>query len=208
MKYALRMTEAQHNVLRSHLFPGDGNEAVALLLCGRRKGQERHILSVRKVVKVPHTVCDPRPDRITWPTGFVDSLLEEAYGNECAIVKVHSHGIDYRKFSETDNRSDQGLFASVTSLLNDGLPHASVIMLQDGEVFGRVLGEDGKVLSPLTSIMAVGDELRIWTCPFGKHVRRAQLIGQLPFCGPTTGEDEVGGDSEMPRPIDTWRVPS
>src|ERR1035438_1008725 len=140
MKYALRMTEAQHNVLRSHLFPGDGNEAVALLLCGRRKGQERHILSVRKVVKVPHTVCDPRPDRITWPTGFVDSLLEEAYGNECAIVKVHSHGIDYRKFSETDNRSDQGLFASVTSLLNDGLPHASVIMLQDGEVFGRVLG--------------------------------------------------------------------
>ena len=76
-KYALRMTEAQHIVLRSHLFPGDGNEAVALLLCGRRKGQERHILTVRKVVTVPHTVCDRRPDRITWPTGFVDSLLEE-----------------------------------------------------------------------------------------------------------------------------------
>ena len=182
MKYALRMTEAQHTVLRSHLFPGDGNEAVALLLCGRRKGQDRHIFTVRKVLTVLHNVCDRRPDRITWPTDFVDTLLQEAYGKECAIVKVHSHGIDYRKFSATDNRSDQVLFASVTNLLNDGLPHASVIMLQDGELFGRVLGEDGKVLSPLTSIMAVGDELRIWTEGRGSTgdgftLRHAQAFG-------------------------------
>ena len=30
VKYALRLTEAQHRELRAHLFPGDGNEAVAL----------------------------------------------------------------------------------------------------------------------------------------------------------------------------------
>jgi hypothetical protein len=36
-------------------------------------------------------------------------------------------------------------------------------MLPDGELFGRVLGEDGKIIAPLSSVMAVGDDLRIWT---------------------------------------------
>ena len=149
--------------LRAHLFPGDGNEAVSLLLCGRRAGAGRHVLTVRKVVTIPHEVCDRRPDRITWPTDFVDSLLQESYGKGLAIVKVHSHPVEYRKFSPTDDQSDQTLFAAVTSLLEDGHPHASVIMLPDGSMIGRALGEDGQVLGPLSSIMSIGDEIRIWT---------------------------------------------
>jgi hypothetical protein len=162
MKYALRMTAEQHAALRSHLFPGDGNESVALLLCGRRKGADRHIFTIRKVVTIPYHLCDRRPDRITWPTDFVDALLREAHGKGYAIVKVHSHGGDYRRFSITDDQSDKALFAAITSFLDDDLPHASLIMLPDGELFGRILGDDGKVLDPLASIMAVGDDLRIW----------------------------------------------
>lgn len=181
MKYALRMTEAHHDALRSHLFPGDGKEAVALLLCGRRKGVDRHILTVRKVVAIPHDVCDRRPDRVTWPTEFVDPLLGEAYGRGYAIVKVHCHGIDYRRFSTTDDESDRSLFAAVTSLLNDELPHASVIMLPDGELFGRMLGEDGAIVAPLESIMAIGDDMRIWTerrlSPSSFALRHAQAFG-------------------------------
>ena len=45
--FALRITEPHHAQLKGHLFPGDGKEAVALLLCGRRKGQERHVLTVQ-----------------------------------------------------------------------------------------------------------------------------------------------------------------
>lgn len=163
MKYTLRMTGAQHAELRSHLFPGDGNEAVALLICGRRIGEERHILTVRKIVEVPYVLCNRRPDRITWPTDFVDPLLQEGYGKGGAMVKVHSHGSEYHRFSSIDDISDQVLFGSVTSFLDDGLPHASLIMLPDGEMFGRILGEDGKVLETLTSIMVVGDNLWIWT---------------------------------------------
>jgi len=157
MKYTLRMTEAHHSALRSHLFPGDGNEAVALLLCGRRKGVDRHVLTVKKVIPIPHDVCDRRPDRVTWPTEFVDPLLGETYGRGYAIVKVHCHGIDYRRFSITDDESDRLLFSAVTSLLNDELPHASVIMLPDGELFGRMLGENGAVVAPLACVMAVGE---------------------------------------------------
>lgn len=162
MKYHLRMTEAQHAALCSHLFPGDGKEAVALLLCGRRAGPERHIFTVRRAVNVPHALCDRRPDRITWPTDFVDQLIQEAYGRGLAIVKVHSHGADYRQFSSVDDNSDCALFASVTSLMGDNMPHASLIMLPDGELFGRVLGNDGCVMAALDSVMSVGDDLRIW----------------------------------------------
>ncbi len=184
MKYALRMTEAQHSEVRAHLFPDDGSEAIALLLCGRRKGMERHIFTVRKVVTVPYDVCDRRLERVTWPTDFVDRLLEDAYGKGLAVVKVHSHAADCRQFSPTDDRSDRALFAAVTSLLDDGQPHASLIMLPDGELFGRILGEDGNALAPLSSIMVVGDELRIWTeyphpCSTvtGFAMRHAQAFG-------------------------------
>ena len=162
MKYSLRMTGAQHQALRSHLFPGDGLEAVALLLCGRASGIHQHVLSVREVVHVPLDQCQRHPDRITWPTTFVDPLLTRCYNKGQAIVKVHCHPGDYRQFSTVDDESDRRLFSSVASLLDDGLAHASVIMLPDGSCFGRVLDSDGGPLAPLSSIMAVGDDLLIW----------------------------------------------
>lgn len=163
MKFTLHMTQRHHDALREHLFPGDRKEAVALLLCGRRSGREQHVLTVQKIVPIPHEVCDRHADRVLWPTEHVDALITEAYGREMALVKVHSHGTDYRRFSATDNASDKALFASIVSLLDDSLPHASLIMLPDGELFGRILGEDGKIIAPLASIMAIGDDIRIWT---------------------------------------------
>jgi len=163
MKYALRITETQHTALRSHLFPGDGKEAVALVLCGRRAGEARHVFAARKVVPVPYEVCDRRRDRITWPTDTVEALLREAYGTAQGILKVHGHGGEYRRFSGFDDTSDRVLFASITGFLGDGLPHASVIMLPDGEMFGRVVVDDGKIVGGLDSIMVVGHDLRLWT---------------------------------------------
>lgn len=178
------MTEGQRLALRSHLFPGDGDEAAELLFCGRRNGTERHIFTVRRVVAVPHEACDRRPDRVAWPTEFVDALLHEAYGKGQAIIKVHSHTTDYPHFSTTDDQSDRALFSSVSSLLDDSLPHASVIMLPCGGMIGRVLGDDGNVLGSLASIMAIGDEIRIWANDRrssesdGFTLRHAQAFGR------------------------------
>lgn len=163
MKFTLHMTQRHHDALRKHLFPGDQKEAVALLLCGRRAGAEHHVMTVFRVVPIPHELCDRHTDRVSWPTELVDALIGEAYGRGLAIVKVHSHSTDYRKFSPTDDASDQVLFASIASLLDDSLPHASLIMLPDGELFGRILSEDAKIIAPLASVMAVGDDIHIWT---------------------------------------------
>lgn len=165
MRYALRLTQAQHQTLRAHLFPGDGKEAVALLLCGRRSGTSRHVLVVREIHLVPHEQCRRRAaDCVTWPTDAVDPILPDAFENGYAILKIHSHVVDKRSFSSTDDESDQVFFGSVSSLLDDGLPHASLVMMPSGELFGRTM-VNGRIADAISSVMVVGDDLVIWGNP-------------------------------------------
>jgi hypothetical protein len=160
--FALRLTQAQHDTLRTHLFPADGCEAVALALCGRRAGAERHVFVVREIVTVPYAVCSVRtPDRVTWPTDAAEPLIRKAYGQGQAIMKFHSHRADYRQFSSVDDESDELLFSSISSLLGDGLPHASVILLPDGTCIGRAV-KDGVAFEPMSSISVVGDDIVMW----------------------------------------------
>src|SRR5437899_7160070 len=156
-EYSLRLTKAQHAILRAHLLPEDGCEAVALALCGRRAGDERHVFVLRDIVPVPYSVCSVRrPDQVTWPTEWVEPLIRQAYGQGQAILKFHSHRSDYRQFSVLDDQSDETLFSSIASLLGDGLPHASVILLPDGSCIGRAVS-DGVTFKPLSNISVVGD---------------------------------------------------
>lgn len=68
----LRMTGHQHRLLKTHLFPADGNEAVAFAICGRRSGDEVHALCVRELHMVPHERCRDRSrNRVTWSTDEV-----------------------------------------------------------------------------------------------------------------------------------------
>jgi hypothetical protein len=53
MRIKLRMTQTDHQALVTHLLPGDGMEAVAVALCGRRRGEKHHCLTVRRVVPRP-----------------------------------------------------------------------------------------------------------------------------------------------------------
>ena len=162
MDYALRLTQAQHQVLHEHLFPGDGKEAVAILLCGKRRGASRHIFTVREVHPVPYEQCMERtPSRVTWSTDIIDALVPSVISNDFCIIKVHSHVTDWRFFSDTDDKSDESLFDSIANLLGEAARHASVIMLPSGEMFGRAIVA-GKIGEPLSSIMIVGDDLHIW----------------------------------------------
>lgn len=162
MTHSLRLTQNQYEKLHSHLFPRDGKEAVALLLCGRRSGASRHILTVREIHPVPYEHCAERtPISVTWSTDIIDGLIPFVIANDYSIVKVHSHLTEQRSFSDTDDTSDEGLFASIANLLGNAAHHASVIMLPSGEMVGRAI-VDGKVAEPFSSIMVVGDDLVIW----------------------------------------------
>lgn len=167
---ALSLTGVHYEQLKRHLFPGDGKEAAVIGLCGRRAGAERHKLLVRELCPVPYAICTARePDRIAWPVSWLDPLLEKAEREGLSIVKFHSHPADYREFSKADDASDAALFAGIHGWLDDDVPHASAIMVEDSSLFGRAIWPDGS-MHALGTIAAIGDDLRFW------HARRAVVV--------------------------------
>lgn len=179
----LTMTESQHALLSRHLFPDDGCEAVAIALCGRAASSVEHRLLVRRLELIPYSACSVRaPDRVTWPTSLLVPFLAEAAAHGLAIVKIHGH-TGYDKFSTVDDYSDRQLFPSLYSWTDTESPHASVIVMRDGRVFGRTVREDG-TFADLSQVSIVGDDIRFYRLPssvenpvpeFGRRI--AQTFG-------------------------------
>lgn len=182
MRIKLRLTQTDHAKLQHHLLPGDGLEAVAVALCGRRRSDSIHCLTVRSVVPIPYNECKVRtPDRVTWSTQRLIPLLEEASRDDLAILKVHSHPGGFPFFSEVDDESDKDLFNSVFGWTDSAFPHASAIMLPGGRMFGRAILPDGAFQS-LDSILVPGDDVHFWMtegggAPPSFTQRHAQLFG-------------------------------
>ena len=175
----LTLTGRHHAELKSHLFPGDGYEAVAFALCGHRRNAERHRLLVRELVPVPHHLCSVRsPSRVTWPTHLLPPLLARAERIGLAVVKIHGHRLP-SPFSRIDDRADRELFPSVHAWTDTG-PHGSALMFEDGRMIGRLVDER-RGFQPLHSVNVVGDDLVFWPAAsptaavpeFGRRVAQA-----------------------------------
>lgn len=182
MRIKLRLTQTVHRALVSHLLPGDGLEAVAVALCGRRRGELNHCLTVRTVVPIPYDECKVRaPDRVTWSTQRLIPLLETASKYDLGILKIHSHPGGFADFSAIDDTSDEDLFNSVFGWTDSKFPHASAVMLPDGRMFGRAILPDGR-FEPIDSILVPGDDLSFWIADRGGPLpsfaqRHTQLFG-------------------------------
>lgn len=162
MKYHLRLTGKQYSVLHAHLYPGDGYEAVALALCGRHEYDDESYLLLHELHLIKYDNCSSRTgNNVQWSTVGLEDLLEKAEKKGFALLKVHSHPSNYKDFSETDDISDKDLFSSVHGWIDDDLPHASVVMLPDGEMFGRVINHENK-FERLSNITVVGDDIKYW----------------------------------------------
>ncbi len=162
MTSSLSLTGRQHAELRRHLFSGDGAESVAFALCGQRVGSRRTRLLVQKLFLLPYEACDVRtPTAVSWSTDLIASLLDEADRKGLSVVKFHSHPGGFRRFSEQDDDSDAALFPSIAGWIEANVPHASVVMLPTGELFGRTVSAEGS-FAPLQSISIVGEQLLIW----------------------------------------------
>jgi hypothetical protein len=184
MKVKLRLTGNQHASLCQHLLSADGNESVAIALCGRRAGEKTHALCVRRLILISNNDCLVRsPNQVTWRTGGLPVIFEEAASEGFAIVKIHSHPGGHREFSIKDDKSDMELLAAAQSWTDSSLPHASAVILPDGEMFGRWLTSDQR-FNPITTITVAGVDLKCWfadddkPCPaFADRVSQAFGIG-------------------------------
>ncbi|RLD66392.1 MAG: ThiF family adenylyltransferase [Bacteroidetes bacterium] len=182
MKYNLTISGQHYQTLKQHLYPGDGNEAVAVAICGRHKSNEQTRLLIYEIIPIPYEHCFIRePDVIKWSTKIIIPYLEKASIKGLALLKIHSHPTGLTTFSETDNESDRELFESVYGWMDDNEPHASAIMLPDGKIFGRVFHPDMTYQS-INKINVVGDDLHFWFRSHNKGThefekRTAQAFG-------------------------------
>jgi len=187
---SLVLTARDHAQLQRHLFPGDGCEAVALLLCGRARGagqSELQRLVVHRVVPVPYSECPVRtPERVTWKTHpYLVDLLVGAASKGMALVKLHSHPTNLPSFSSTDDESDRELFDRVFPFLGSHEPHGSAIMLPGGRVFGRWYNEK-LIPTPFSHVSKIGDDIEIWPAtspapPGAASQRTVQVLGEATF---------------------------
>lgn len=161
MHYQLKIAGKHYKSLKQHLFPGDGKEAIAVVLCGRYEKNGISILLTHKIELIPHNECEREVKCVRWKTERIIPLIEEAAKYNLAILKIHSHPTDFPKFSETDNISDSELFKSVFGWCSYDGVHASAVMLSSGVIFGRVFDHHLNVY-PINKISVAGDEILIF----------------------------------------------
>lgn len=152
----LTITNADHRKLRDHLFPGDGLEAAAILLCARTPGPRVRLL-VKQVLLVPHSACkERRSDYLVWPGSAIEEAIDLAEADGLSLVLTHSHPGGLFGFSRHDDRSDLLTVPSLFQALG-GL-HGTAIMTPDGAMLARLYRHD---LSPISveSVMVAGDDL-------------------------------------------------
>lgn len=182
----LSLTAAQHDTLKKHLFPGDGMEAVAIALCGRRAGADRHRLLIRSLHPVPHTLCQRSPVSLNWPTDAVAEVFDHADAKQLSVIKIHSHPTGHPTFSTADDAADRALLTALRGYIEHDIPHGSVVMLPDGAMFGRALWRQS-TFQPIDTIALVGPDIKFWhanstaTRPADFAASHAQAFGEGTF---------------------------
>lgn len=181
----LAMTQRQHRKLHDHLFPGDGLEAAAILLCNRAPGPRTKLL-VKDVHLVPHEACTREQDWLTWPGLAIEAAIDAADAGKMSIILLHSHPGGYFDFSRQDDSSDHitmpGIFSAIEAI------HGSAIMTPNGAVLARTY-RDGALPSPVDVVNVVGDDIRWWwsdgsfqSLPIGFSSAAREMLGRLSAC--------------------------
>jgi proteasome lid subunit RPN8/RPN11 len=147
-----------HERVRAHLFPGDGFESAAILLCSRTPGPRLRLL-VREAILVPYADCRREPQSLTWPGHYIEDAIDRAERDQLVIILLHSHPGGFFDFSDVDNRSDQAAIPSLVHAFGD--LHGSAVMVPGGAIRARLYGPD-LVGRPVDLVSIVGHDLRFW----------------------------------------------
>lgn len=159
----LAMTECLHEAVFKHLFPGDGLEAAAILLCNQGTGKQFHRLLATDILSLPHSHSRRKKNFVSWPFGnyLPPEKISEIDLCGQSIVTIHSHPKGYGRFSEIDDLNDRELFPSVCNWFDDNRPNGSAIMLSNGAINARTVDAHGKFAN-LATISVVGNNIRLW----------------------------------------------
>lgn len=157
-QYTLVLPQKVADQLRQHLFPGDGLEAAALLLCAVT-GERRKKLLGREIIPVPYNRCARQRDFITWPGECVETAIDRATLRGDIVIAMHSHPGGFYAFSGADDESDRVLMSALRHGTNRIA--GSAIMVSNGAVRARVHENDNAAV-PVDVVMTVGTDIQSW----------------------------------------------
>lgn len=156
---ALTLTASVYQRVRRHLFPGDGLEAAAILICTRTPGPRVRWLANRAIL-IPHAQCARRhEDGLVWPGSYIEKAIDEAEADGHSLVLIHSHPGGYLSFSDLDDQSDQLVMPGLIEAVEQR--HGSAIMVPDGSIRARHYGRDLRA-TPFDVVSTAADELHRW----------------------------------------------
>lgn len=158
MRVVLRLTAEQRRLLKQHLFPGDGLEAAAVAVCGRRTGTDHEILTLQEITFIPHHLCERSATRVTWPLQPALPMLHRAADRGLAVLKIHSHPQDAIQFSPWDDEADKRVFGALFTWTAVPVLHVSAFMLETGAIHARVVPRRG-VGSAVDRVTVAGDSI-------------------------------------------------
>jgi proteasome lid subunit RPN8/RPN11 len=155
----LVLTDEIHASLREHLFPGDGLEAAAILVCTRHEGEHVKLLS-KHLILVPHTECEQREaNYISWPGRYLEQAIDLAENESLSIILVHSHPGGYFEFSEVDDKSDAKTIPSLVQGVE--AIHGSAIMVPGGALRARLYDKQHHC-TPIALVTVAGSDIKYW----------------------------------------------
>ena len=167
----LTLSGAHHDRLGRHLFPGDGKEAAAILVCARTPGPRLRLL-VKDLILVPHGECRTRrPDEIDWPGAYLEKAIDIAEPLGSAIVLIHSHPGGLYAFSAADDASDAIVMPCLFEACGD--IHGSAVMTPDGGIRAR-LYDRSLTATPVRLVSVAGHDLLYFWEDQASDPRRAR----------------------------------
>ncbi|MEH2536554.1 MULTISPECIES: Mov34/MPN/PAD-1 family protein [unclassified Bradyrhizobium] len=153
------LTGVLYERLKAHLYPGDGKEAAAIVVCSRTPGPRLRLLA-KDLILITHRECRMRePDEIYWPGEYLEKAIDQAEPLGLAIVLVHSHPGGLFAFSAADDASDRIVMPCLFEATGD--LHGSAIMTPDGAMRARLYDRQMKKTA-VEMVSVIGHDLQFF----------------------------------------------
>lgn len=159
MNWSITFAERDYELLRSHLFPGDGDEHGAILACGISETERGHRLLVREVF-----LAEEGKDFVAGQRGykqftplFVADRSGYCQANGFAYVTVHNHGGAGTSvgFSDDDLRSHERGYPALVQMTGNPV---TALVFTENAVAGDVFTDSGRF--ELASATVLGPTVR------------------------------------------------
>lgn len=173
--WTLAFSGKAHDEVKRHLFPGDGLEAAAILVCTRAPGPRQKLL-VRDTILVPYDTCTRQLDAITWSGAFLEKAIDLGEAQTLCLILIHSHPGGLLGFSKKDDDSDRATMPSVFAAFGD--LHGTAVMVPSGAVKARLYAP-ALTPMPVDLVTVAGDDISFFWDRGGDVPRPMAFTGAM-----------------------------